>query len=122
MHKLLEGLPRYSSEDSEIEAALFNEVKLAMLRLEDRYQFQLPGLRTLEMIIDKDSWICIDRSLNNMPVFAWTEFQTQNRTSLHEPIACKLFYYHQHAERIVDKVKQEIHNLFDKKLHPDTNS
>jgi len=121
MKKKLEGIPRYSSEKTQIDARLFNEVRLSFLRLDASIRFSLPGLRHLDIMLDEETWICVDNSLNDIPVFAWTEFETHHRANLHEPISCMLFTYHQHADVIIEQVKKSIYEILDDQLHPDKN-
>lgn len=117
MKSRLEGIPPYSTEASTIPAALFNEVRLAILRLDKSLNFPIPGLRTLELILDEEAWIVIDASLNEIPVLAWTDFETRDRSNLHQPISCRLITYHAHAKLILEKVKQAIHKELDMRLH-----
>ncbi len=113
----LEGLPRYSAETTQVDAPLYNEVRLALLRLESPIRFRLPSLRHLEMIIDEDSWICVDVSLYEIPVLAWTDFKAVGRSNLHEPVGCSFYTYHAHAEKIVDEIKESIRVTISERLH-----
>lgn len=117
MKSKLDGIPRYSSEKTTIPAALYNIVRLALLRLEDPIRFPLPSLKNIEMILDDETWICLDSSLNDIPVLAWTDFEVTHRENLHEPINCQLLFYHQHADKIVDAVIYEVKSILDSRLH-----
>jgi hypothetical protein len=117
MSSRLGGIPRYKTVATLLPAALFNEVRLALLRLQDSLRFPVRGLRTLHVIIDKDAWIVVDSSLNDVPVLAWTEFETAHRDSLHQPIRCKLYLYHAHADIIIEAVLNELHKELDARLH-----
>ena len=104
----LGDLPRYSSADFELDAALYNRVRIALLRLGSPLRFPLPWLRHLDMILDEETWIVVDDSLNDMPVMAWLAFHTEHRAALHTPIACKFYTYHCHAELIQPQVLESI--------------
>ena len=119
MKSRLEDLHRYDSRADEVDAELFNQVRLALLRLENPLRFPLPGLRHLEMILDEETWICVDESLNDIPVLAWLDFETAGRASLHEPIPCRLFTYHCHADIIIERIRENIFSILDNRLHPD---
>lgn len=103
MMSRLPDLPILSAYPDEIPAEQYNRVRLALRRLPNPIRLRLEGLRHLDIIIDDDSWVCVDRVLNDMPVIAWTEFDTQHRAGLHEPVRCKLTYYHAYAGLVVKK-------------------
>lgn len=108
MKSILDKLPRYSTEDVSLPAPLYNKVKLGLLKLDKTLTFDIHGLRNLEVLLDSETWICRDVSLNNIPVLAWTEFNTTNRINLHEPVACKLYTYHAHAMLIIDTLLEQV--------------
>jgi hypothetical protein len=118
MGSRLDDLPRYSSRAYDMPAARFNQVRLALLRLHEPIRFGLPGLRSLEMILEHDAWVCVDAALNDFPVLAWVEFETAGRGALHAPVACKLYTYHAHASMIESRVLQAIGDYVDAQLHP----
>jgi len=69
------------------------------------------------------SWTCVDSSLNNLPIVAWTDFQTEARDNLHEPTPCQLSYYHYQAGMLAPRVLDIICELLDERLaaRPDAN-
>jgi hypothetical protein len=113
----LDDMPRYSTEPCTLDAALFNQVRLAMLRFSQPLRFPLAGLRHLEMVIEEDTWVCIDNSLNDFPILAWVDFDAHHRDSLHEPVACTLYTYHCHADMITDRVLKLTTDHLDQRLH-----
>ncbi len=117
MKTRLEQLPRYQTDDTQIESALFNQVRLALIRIDDEIRFAVEGLQNIEVILHKDYWACVDVSLNDVPVFAWMHFQTEHRDSLHQPIRCKLYSYHAHAALIIETVCSAIGTEVDRRLH-----
>jgi len=104
MTSKITDIPIYEHRDSEIAAEHFNTVQIALKRINQLIRFEPPELRTLDLILDAEEWIVVDHSSNDISVVAWSEFQTQSRTNLHEPIKCSLNLYHVHADIILDKV------------------
>ena len=97
----LKDVPKYSVADSRVEAVYFNKIRLALRRLPGPIRLQLKHLKNMDMIIDEDSWVCVDTSLHDLPIVAWTDFRTEGRDNLHEPIECRLSYYHFKAALLV---------------------
>lgn len=69
MRSRLDELPRYSSRSCLMAAATYNRIRLALLRLGSPLRLPLTGLRTLEMVLEKDAWVCVDASLNDHPIW-----------------------------------------------------
>lgn len=90
----LSEVPVYSTRKTEVAAINFNHAKLTLLRLNDVIRFSLPNFQHIDVIIDRDSWACVDSSLNDMPMVAWLDFSVKRRDNLHQPIPCTLNYYH----------------------------
>ncbi len=86
----------------EVEAATFNTIRLGLLRLGSPMRMPLDDLRDLDLLLDMDLWLCVDRSLNDLPIVAWSDFQIRERDALHTPISCLLRYYHYHADLIME--------------------
>ena len=72
-------------------------------------------MRTLDFLLDEETWIIVDRSLNDIPVMAWLDFETKDR-SLHEPLNCTLNLYHVHATIIQPRVIEAMTLLLGEKL------
>lgn len=102
MIKRLTDLPVYSSTQTTIEAALYNSIRIATQRLPLPIRLSLPRFRYIDIVIDHDSWACVDRSLNDLPIIAWTEFDITQRSSLHLPISCKMAYYHFQSAQVAE--------------------
>jgi hypothetical protein len=118
----LADLPRYSSADQEMDAALYNRVRIALRRLGNPLRFPLPLLRHLDMILDEETWIVVDASLNDMPVMAWLEFHAEHREALHTPIPCRLYTYHCHADVIRPQVLETVADELARRLEPHSGS
>ena len=113
----LEDLPIYESHDIQVASTYFNLVMIALKRLNKSIRFELPKLRSLDMILEEDAWVVIDRSLNDIPVIAWVDFSVSHRSNLHEPIACQRRSYHAHALIIIDKVMEAMQLTLKEKLN-----
>ena len=112
----LREMPRYSIADSTIEPHHYNQIRLALQRLPGPIRLKLNGLAHIDMIIDNDSWVCVDTSLNDLPVIAWTDFDTQARQGLHEPVGCQLHYFHYKAGMLVLRVLNTTQALLAERL------
>lgn len=97
-------IPPYEITTSQISAERYNLIRLALLRLGNPLRFPLPRLRGLDMVIGGDYWACVDRTLNDLPVVAWTEFQSKGRNDLCAPVGCRIRYYHAHASMILERL------------------
>ncbi len=104
MIKRLTDLPVYSSAQTSIEADLYNTIRIATQRLPLPIRLPLPRFRYIDIIIDQDSWACVDRNLNDLPIIAWTEFDMAHRSSLHLPSSCKIAHYHFQSSQVAEGV------------------
>jgi hypothetical protein len=118
MYKRLADLPAYHSENGQVSARRFNQVQIALRRLDPPLRIPIPGLRNLQMILDDESWVCVDTSLNDMPVAAWIRFQIQGRDNLHTPVACQISHYHAHAGLVMETALREMENHLGEALLP----
>lgn len=114
----LEDVPVIKVKPSTIEAEIYNRIRLGLMRLENPLRLTLPGLRGMDVLLDNKAWVCVDRTLYDLPVLAWTEFDTQSRTGLHLPIACRVNYYHIHANVIAETVLATTDRLLKERLKP----
>lgn len=100
----LDDLPVYEQSRISLAAADFNRVQLVLKRFGTPLRISLAGLRSLELELSHEAWIVVDRNLNDIPVLAWTDFQVEGRSSLHEPIPCVMKSYHAHSGLIRERV------------------
>jgi len=104
MNSRIEDVPKLRTIRTEIEGNRYNQVRLGLLRLGSPVRLTLPGLRGMDIIIDNKAWVCVDRTLYDLPVLAWTNFETGSRCAIHTPVNCLLHYYHVHADLITETV------------------
>lgn len=102
----LDDIPIYELIESSITAANYNLVQIAFNRLGQPIEIPLTGLRRLELILDREAWIVLDHDMNDIPILAWTDFQVEGRSTLHESIPCQLKTYHMHAKVILERVTE----------------
>ena len=111
----LKEVPKYSSSGTTVSAEHYNVTRLALRRISGVIRIPLEGLSHIDMIIDDDSWVCVDRTMNDLPIVAWTNFSNATR-GLHEPINCQLHYYHFCAGKIARNALIATKSLLDSKL------
>jgi len=116
MKSRIDDVPKLKTESTKIDGHLYNQVRLALLRLESPLRLKLAGLRGMDILIDGRAWVCVDRSLYDLPVLAWTDFIHKGRDGLHSPTRCLLHYYHIHADLIGDTVLDTIKRELGKRL------
>lgn len=116
MRSRLDDLPVFETRQVNMRAEDYNLVHIALKRLSNPLRVQLPRLRTLDLILEKDAWVVVDRSLNDIPVIAWIDFKVAHRETLHEPVACERRTYHTHALIIIDKVFEAMHLILGEQL------
>lgn len=97
-----------------LDAACYNRVRLALLRLDNPLRVELPRLR-VEMRLDDTAWLCYRPYESHLPLLAWTAFETRNR-ALHEPVPCKLHLYHFHAGLLMSVVLSDLNTVLDEHL------
>ncbi|NCF10315.1 MAG: hypothetical protein GWP66_06505 [Gammaproteobacteria bacterium] len=70
-----EEVPVFEHRPGGLDANRFNRVCLALKRAGGALRFELPTLRHLDLILQEDAWIVVDRDLNDVPLVAWTAFE-----------------------------------------------
>jgi hypothetical protein len=104
MKTRIENVPKLKTERMLIDGTRFNQARLGLLRLDNPLRLRLSGLRGMDIILDNTAWVCVDRTMYDLPVLAWTDFETIKRNGLHEPVPCQLHFYHIHADLIIETV------------------
>ena len=96
-------VPQLASRKGKVEALYYNHVQTALKQLGPQIRLKIPKLKHLDLILQKDAWIVVDTVLNDIPIVAWTSFETENRDSLHEPIQCEIRFFHFAASMIMNR-------------------
>ena len=116
MKTRLDNLPTFEILPVTVKAVHYNLVQVALKRLGSPLRFALPKLRTLDLHLEKEAWIVVDKSLNDIPVMAWVDFDTHARDNLHEDIPCTLKIYHSHANILIKKIMEAMTLLIGEQL------
>ena len=100
-----------------IEAVCYNHARLAMLRLGKPLRVELPDHRGLEIILDNESWLCVDSNQDDQPIMMWCEFDTsEHKSALHEDVPCLLHLYHTQAGLIMGSALEALDQSLTEKL------
>ena len=116
MYTRLKDIPVFEYRDAHVNAGHFNHVQVALKKLGDSIRFPIPKLKHLDLILEKDAWVIVDHVLNDIPVAAWTDFQTQQRSDLHQPVHCRLRLYHANADLILARTLEAMELLLGEQL------
>ncbi len=111
MKSSLPAAPVLKEMQLQMEAIHYNNVHLALGRLGVPLKLIVPGLRSFEIRLEPSAWVCYDRSLNNLPLLAWTGFHPGVRNGLYEPVPCRLLLYHPYAAVLVRSLLLDINRL-----------
>lgn len=109
-------VPVLATRQATVEAVYFNRVCVALRRRAAPPRVAIPGLKTLDLLLLDDAWVVVDRAFNDIPVLAWSDFEADCRDNLHEPIGCRVRFYHAHAGMIMNKVLKCLDELLGERL------
>lgn len=112
-------VPQLGSRAGKVNALFYNHAQTALKRLGNQIRLKIPKLKHLDLIIQKDAWIIVDITLNDIPVVAWTNFETENRKSLHEPIQCEIRFFHFAASMILNRTLEAMEMMLGEALEQD---
>lgn len=96
------------SMPKKIEAACYNQVRLALIRRHKPLKLELPRHACLEIILDQEDWLCVDTVQAGMPILRWHSFEVHDRHDLHQPINCQLDLYHFCAGLVMGSVLDDV--------------
>ena len=99
-----------------IPAQDYNRVRLALSRLGNPLQVPLQGMRCLEMVLEDRIWTCIDTCMFGRPILAWTAFETEARSGIHEPVSCELRFYHVHGGLVMGEILDSLGCVLQRRL------
>ena len=106
----------------DVDANYFNQAQTALKRTGKQIRFKIPTLNHLDLIVQEDAWVVVDRVLNDAPVVAWTDFQTEARDNLHEPIPCEIRLYHFAARMILNTTLEAMESILSQPLKETDNA
>lgn len=116
MKSRYDSVPDFARRADQVPARLYNLWRLARARIGLPLELDLPGLKGLQLVIEEDAWVCIDPLLSDLPILAWTGFERCGRSSLVEPVACELRYYHFGGSMVRGRVLELMERLLDERL------
>ena len=117
MYTRHDEVPVYEYRDGMIDAQYYNTVQTAFKRLGEEIRLGIPQLRTLDLILQRDAWIVVDRAMNDIPIAAWLHFDSARREALHTPIHCQLRLFHAHGGVITKRVLEAMELLLGERLN-----
>ena len=109
-------VPQLASRKGKVHALYYNHVQTALKHLGPQIRLKIPKLKHLDLILQKDAWIVVDTVLNDIPVVAWTNFETDKRDSLHEPIQCEIRFFHFAASMILNRTLEAMEMMLGEQL------
>ncbi|WP_303901705.1 hypothetical protein [Thiohalomonas denitrificans] len=118
MYTRHEEVPALTSRAGKVDGADYNLVHRALSRDGPSIRLALPGLKTLEMILQHDAWIVVDVAFNDIPVLAWTDFEAKGRSTLHESVPCRVRLYHGHASMVLRRALQIVRDELSERYGP----
>ncbi|HFC05576.1 MAG TPA: hypothetical protein ENJ55_07705 [Rhizobiales bacterium] len=94
MDARLADMPIMAQRPDMIDAKIFNLWRRYRLLPDAQQRFCLKGLKSMRFILADHFWAVVDSANYDAPVLAWVDFDMTNRSALHEPVGCKINYYH----------------------------
>ena len=116
MYTRHDEVPVFQYRQGEVDAVHYNLVQVALKRLDGEIRLAIPRLKHLDLILQKDAWIIVDRVLNDVPVAAWTDFEVAGRDNVHKPIKCRIRTYHTAAHMILERTLEAMDLLLGEQL------
>lgn len=116
MYTRHDEVPVFEYRDGMLDAIHYNHVQIALNRLGESLRMRIPQLKTLDLILQRDAWIVVDRAFNDLPVAAWTHFDLQRREALHSPVHCQIRLFHANGGMILRRVLEAMELLLGEQL------
>jgi hypothetical protein len=92
---LMRDIPAIRSMPYALDAALYNQVRLALLRIANPLELELEKLG-VDLVLENACWVGYHCTQISLPLIAWDDFD-RNRSALDKPVGCTLHLYHHHA-------------------------
>jgi len=112
-------VPFYAQRDDEVEAKLYNLWRRAKLHFPLPIRVPLIDYPHMTMVLEEHEWVCVDDANNDLPVLAWVAFEDHGRDALHQPVKCKLNYYHFAASKVRAHSLELMQEELEKRLKDD---
>jgi len=122
MYTRHDEVPVFEYRDGVLDAIYYNHVQIALNRLGESLRMSIPRLKTLDLILQRDAWIIVDRAFNDIPIAAWTNFDLARREGLHSPVHCQIRLFHANGGMILRRVLEAMEMLLGEQLDGDDDS
>lgn len=116
LHSLRE-IPPLREFPKTIDAACFNTVRIALLRLGSPLRIELNRPR-LVMLIESKHWVAVPLWDESLPFLLWKDFDPVPRHNLHDSVHCTLVLLHHCAGLIMGTVLDALHHELRAQLTP----
>jgi len=114
---LVRDIPPLRSIPHMLDAALYNHVRLALLRIGNPLELELEKLG-IDLVLENTCWVGYHWQQISLPLIAWEGFDT-HRSALDTPVACTMHLYHNHSwlhlPRILLALDKEVQQLLSAK-------
>jgi hypothetical protein len=94
-----------------LDASLYNQVRLALLRVGNPLELELEKLG-VDLVLEKACWVGYHCQHISLPLIAWDGFD-QGRSALDAPVACTVHLYHHNSwlqlPRVLLALDEELH-------------
>ena len=114
---LVRDIPPLRSIPYALDAALYNHVRLALLRIGNPLELELEKLG-VDMVLEKACWVGYHWQQISLPLIAWDGFDT-TRSALDAPVGCTMHLYHHHSwlqsPRVLQAMDKELQLLLSAK-------
>lgn len=108
-------LPPLRVISSNIQASVYNSIRLGLLRLNNPLVYRPPKFRSIKCILTNDKWVCLDEACNSLPIVVWREFHIKNR-AIHQDVPCTAYVYHFMAGYILGTVLYDVEEYINKNI------
>ncbi len=112
----LDKMPIMAQRESHIDASAYNVWRRARNVWGAPMKMILPEINEFQLHLTDKYWVVVDLSRNGALVLAWINLEDQDRSALHEPINCKLNYYHFAASAIRAKSMKLMEEMLSARL------
>lgn len=116
MPNRLSDVPAMATARMSMPAQRYARARRAIRHAHGSLRTALRGLRGLDLIVEEQLWLCVDRTLEDLPVIAWLDFHPEPGRGLHDPIPCRVQLYHFHAQAIMDTVLERMDEFLEASL------
>lgn len=100
-------MPALEAYPHRVPARTYNAWRRYALRHGPAVRVELRDVPPMAVEVEGDKWVCVDVSLNDAPVIAWSEFLSSDRT-LVDPVPCVVTHFHFGASAIRDRVLADL--------------